>query len=623
MASTASPKKIGIFFSRADTGRLDGLDLARVMDFARDLPDVAAVEDLGPEAFPDPEILAETIKRLGVTEVVIAGDSPGAHKPAFTRAVVMAGGDPELVRLASFGEVGAAAGKVENSALSAVACAVHGVPYGLAVTPARVPVHPDTLVIGAGVAGIETSLRIAGAGHKVHLVERAATIGGHMAMFDKTFPTLDCAACILTPKMVEAGQHDNIDILNCSEVQDVSGVPGEYKVRVLRHAKRVDPVACVACHACRDVCPVRVPSEFDEGIVERKAIYMAFPQAIPNSYVVDGDNCLWVQSEGKKCGACVKKCPKDAIHLDEEPHSEELTVGNIVVATGFDTFDAELIERYGYGRLPNVLTALEFERLTNASGPTGGRIVTRTVRRKRKTKQEEWVFDIDAPAPRSVAIIHCVGSRDQNHNPYCSRVCCMYSLKFAHLVKEKLPDATCYQFYIDMRAFGKGYEEFFERIKDEGVFVVRGRTAKIEAGTDGMVIRGEDVVHDRIREFSVDMVLLAVGLEPAKGTQRLAKVLDIRPGEDGWFTELNYNTDPTATNRGGIHVAGVCQGPKDIPDTVAQASAVAARVLGSVISGSIRRSRDTVSPDEAAANAAHLANIKTQEEPWPSEPTHT
>ncbi len=623
MPSSASPKKIGVFFSHADTGRLDGLDLAQVMAFARDFPDVVAVEDLGAGARPDPKDLAAEILRLELTDIVIAGDTPGNHKPVFTRAMAMAGGDPDAVRLASFGEVGAATDDHEAAARTAVICAVYGVPFGLAVTPARVPVHPDTLVIGAGVAGIETALRIANAGHKVHLVERAATIGGHMAMFDKTFPTLDCAACILTPKMVSVGQHENIDILNCSEVQDVHGSPGEYKVRVLRRARRVDPTACVACHACRDVCPVRVPSEFDEGIVERKAIYMSFPQAIPNSYVVDGDNCLWVKSEGKKCGACVKKCPKDAIHLDEEPRSEEVTVGNIVVATGFDTFDAQLIERYGYGVMPNVLTALEFERLTNASGPTGGRIVMRTARRKRKTKEEEWVFDTDGPAPRSVAIIHCVGSRDQNHNPYCSRVCCMYSLKFAHLVKEKLPDAACYQFYIDMRAFGKGYEEFFERIKDEGVFVVRGRTARIEPGDDGMVIRGEDVVHDRIREFPVDMVLLAVGLEPAKGTQRLAQVLDIHPGSDGWFTELNYNTDPTATNRGGIHVAGVCQGPKDIPDTVAQASAVAARVLGSIISGSIRVGRDTVTQEEVAASAARLADVKTQEEPWPSEPTHT
>jgi heterodisulfide reductase subunit A len=353
---------------------------------------------------------------------------------------------------------------------------------------------------------------------------------------------------------------------------------------------------------------------------------MAFPQAIPNSYVIDGDHCTWVQTEGQKCGACVKKCPKDAIHLDEEPRTVELKVGNIVVATGFDTFDARRIERYGYGQLPNVLTALEFERLTNASGPTGGKIVTRSMRVNRRTKKEEWVFDPEATQPRSVAIIHCVGSRDANFNQHCSRVCCMYSLKFAHLVKEKLPGAECYQFYIDMRAFGKGYEEFFERIKDEGVFVVRGRSAQVDQRDGRMVIRGEDIVHDRIMEFPVDMVLLAVGLEPAHGSERLARSLGIDPDTDGWFTELNYNSDPTATSRGGIHVAGVCQGPKDIPDTVAQASAVAARVLGSVISGSLpvpggAGSVETI--DQRARELAVQLVQKPEEESWPSAPIRT
>ena len=607
----ASNIKVGVYFCHAGTGRLDGLDLEAVAAFARDLPGIGNVEDLGAQPRLDPDRLAADITRLQFTDIVIAGDSPGHFKPAFTRAMALAGGNPEAVRLASFGESVAGATDPDAQAKATLACAVSGVPLGLAAPPGRVPVNPETLVIGAGVAGIETALRIASAGYKVHLVERTATIGGHMAMFDKTFPTLDCAACILTPKMVAVGQHENIDILNFSEVQTVTGSPGDFRVRVLRRARRVDPDACVACHACRDVCPTRVPSEFDVGIVKRKAIYMAFPQAIPNSYVIDGDHCTWVQSEGAKCGACVKKCPKDAIHLDEEPRTIELSVGNIVVATGFDAFDATRIERYGYGQLPNVLTALEFERLTNASGPTGGKIVKRSPRLNKRTKQEEWVFDPEAPSPESVAIIHCVGSRDANFNSHCSRVCCMYSLKFAHLVKEKLPDATCYQFYIDMRAFGKGYEEFFERIKDEGVFVVRGRSAKVEDREGRMVIRGEDIVHDRIMEFPVDMVLLAVGLEPAKGARRLARTLGVDPANDGWFTELNYNSDPTATNRSGIHVAGVCQGPKDIPDTVAQASAVAARVLGSVISGSIRVQPASVSPEEISRRAQQLAETRT------------
>jgi heterodisulfide reductase subunit A len=607
-----SIKRVGVFFCRAGAGRQPEIDIAKIAAYAEGLPGVVTVADLGERPVLAAADLVALIRQYDLERIVLGGGSPGHFKPIFTRAMAAADRDPDEVRLASFGEIQAN----ENSELLAMAkavtaCAVHGIPFGLAAAPGRLPVNPNTLVIGGGVAGIETALRIASAGYHVDLVERTATIGGHMAMFDKTFPTLDCAACILTPKMVAVGQHENIDILNCAEVQSVSGTAGDYRVQILRQARRVDPEACIACHACMEVCPTRVPSEFDEGIVDRKAIYMAFPQAIPNSYVVDGEHCLYVQTEGQKCGACVKKCPKDAIDLDEEARTEERRVGNIVVATGFDTFDAGRIERYGYGTLPNVLTSLEFERLTNASGPTGGRIVTRVKRLNKRLKREEWVFDEEAPAPRSVAIIHCVGSRDQNYNPYCSRVCCMYSLKFAHLVKEKLPDATCYQFYIDMRAFGKGYEEFFERIKDEGVFVIRGRSAKLDQRDGRMIIKGEDIVHDRIMEFPVDMVLLAVGLEPAHGTRRLAEILGIRPGPDGWFTELNYNSDPMATNRAGIHVAGVCQGPKDIPDTVAQASAVAARVLGGVISGSIQTSPGAPSAEDIGRCAARLTAAST------------
>jgi len=605
----SSTNRVGVFFCRAGAGRLPGFDFAEVADFAERLPEVITVEDLGDQPNLAAQDLVSTIQRHALDRIVIGGGSPGYFKPVFTRAMAEAGGDPDEVRLASFGELFAAGVDDPMATARAItACAVNGIPFRLAATPDRVPVNPETLVIGGGVAGIETALRIASAGYRVHMVERSATIGGHMAMFDKTFPTLDCAACILTPKMVSVGQHELIDILNCSEVTAVSGSPGDYKVTVERQAQRVDPESCIACHACRDVCPTRVDSEFDEGIISRKAIYMAFPQAIPNTYVVDGDNCRYVRSDGEKCGACVKKCPKDAIDLDRTKSTKELQVGNVVVATGFETFDAARIDRYGYGQLPNVLTSLEFERLTNASGPTGGKIVTRVPSYNKRKKTEEWVFDPEGPEPDSVAIIHCVGSRDQNYNPYCSRVCCMYSLKFAHLVKEKLPGATCYQFYIDMRAFGKGYEEFFERIKDEGVFVIRGRSAKIDHRYGKMIIKGEDVVHDRIMEIPVDMVLLAVGLEPAHGTNRLAEVLGIHPGPDGWFTELNYNSDPTSTNRAGVHVAGVCQGPKDIPDTVAQASAVAARVLGSVISGSIQTQPATVSLEEISRQAARLAD---------------
>jgi heterodisulfide reductase subunit A len=406
-----------------------------------------------------------------------------------------------------------------------------------------------------------------------------------MAMFDKTFPTLDCAACILTPKMVAVGDHDLIDLLTNAEVSEVSGGPGAYRVKVHQRARRVDADACVACNACSDICPISVWSGFDCDLTHRKAIYIPFPQAVPNAYMVDTEACTWVTSGGTKCGACLKKCPKDCIHLDETDRTVELEVGSIVLATGYELFDARRVERYGYGRLPNVLTSLEFERMTNASGPTGGRIVLKTKKLNKRTKVEEWVIEPSGPAPRSVAIIHCVGSRDANYNPYCSRVCCMYSLKFAHLVREKLPDATCHEFYIDMRAFGKGYEEFMERIKAEGTRVVRGRTAQVAAEDGRMVLKGEDILHDRLVEIPVDLVILAVGVVPAAGTAELARLLGVPRDEDGWFSELNYNGDPTVTERGGVYVAGMCQAPKDIPDTVAQASAVAAGVLHGISSG--------------------------------------
>jgi heterodisulfide reductase subunit A len=416
-----------------------------------------------------------------------------------------------------------------------------------------------------------------------------------MAMFDKTFPTLDCAACILTPKMVSVGQDKNITLWTYSEVEGVSGSPGNYKVTVRKHARRVDEVACVACNACAEICPTVVPSEFDAGISTRKAIYIPFPQAVPNSFLVDEKSCLWVTSGGKKCGACVKKCAKEAIHLDAQDEVVEITVGNIIVATGYQVFDASRIERYGYGRLPNVITALEYERLTNASGPTGGNIVMKALKHNKRKKVDEWVFAPENPKPKNVAIIHCIGSRDHNYNKYCSRVCCMYSLKFAHLVREKLPDANCYEFYIDMRAYGKNYEEFLERIHEEGVHLVRGRTAKIEEVDGQMRLKGEDILSDKVLDFPVDLVILSVGLEPVADSGKLAGLLGIARDEDGWYAEKDYNADPTGTERGGIYVAGVCQGPKDIPDTVAQASEVAARVLKSIISGRIEDSRNALS----------------------------
>ncbi len=603
----SAQSKIGVYLCHPADSARGPVDLEAVAEYARKLPGVASARTLLVARALDPLALRDEMRAAGLGAVVIAGYSPGYFKPAFTRALAEAGGDPEEVRLASFREHGGMADNPLERAKAVVACAVYGVPFDLAAEPERVDVNGATLVIGGGIAGIQAALEIADGGHKVYLVERSGTIGGHMAMFDKTFPTLDCAACILTPKMVAVGQHPKIELMMLSEVQEVGGRAGAYRVKVLKRTTRVDASACVACNDCAKFCPVVVPSEFDVGIATRKAIYMPFPQAVPNAYLVDAETCTWVISDGKKCGACVKKCSKEAIHLDAKDEVVELQVGNIVVATGSETFDARRIERYGYGKYPNVLTALEFERLTNASGPTGGKIVLKTKKLNKRTKKDEWVFDLQGPKPKSVAIIHCVGSRDQNYNAYCSRVCCMYSLKFAHLVREKLPDAKCLEYYIDMRAFGKGYEEFFERIKDEGVFVVRGRSAKVTEREGQMYIKGEDILGDRVVELPVDMVLLAVGLQPPADAARLSQILGIDRVDDGWFNEVNYNADPNSTERGGIFVAGACQGPKDIPDTVAQASAVAAKVLRTIVSGKAQTGRKHLTLEQIEKSARALA----------------
>ncbi len=602
--------RIGVYVCQTGIGDLTAVSPHAVAAYAANLPSVEVVEDLGVLPKLDVAALAERLREERLDRVVIAGDSPGFFKPTFTAAMAAAGLDPDEVRLASFKEHGASTGVGTARAKSVVACAVLGVPFPLAAVPDTTSVHPGTLIVGGGVAGIQAALEIADAGKQVFLVERTGTIGGHMAMFDKTFPTLDCAACILTPKMVSVGQHESIELMTYSEVESVGGEPGDYLVKIRRKARRVVTDACVACAVCADACPVRVPSDFDNGIAERKAIYISFPQAVPNAYLIDESACTYVQSDGAKCGVCAKKCPKGCIDLDQQDEIVELEVGNIVLATGYDVYDAARVGRYGYGTLPNVVTALEFERLTNASGPTGGRIVTKSLRHNKKKKVDEWVFDADEGAPpRSVAIVHCVGSRDANHNAYCSRVCCMYSLKFAHLVREKLPEAACYEFYIDMRAFGKGYEEFAERIKAEGTFVVRGRTAKVFEQDGAMMVRGEDIISDRMVDFPVDMVILAVGLVPARGSADVAGLLGIGSDSDGWFSELDYNADPTDTERGGVFVCGACQGPKDIPDTVAQASAVAAGVLKSIATGRGRDSLASLSLSDIESRAADLVQL--------------
>ncbi|MFH0864643.1 MAG: CoB--CoM heterodisulfide reductase iron-sulfur subunit A family protein [Bacteroidota bacterium] len=594
-------KKItGIYFYNPN-GLSDSVDFSEVSSHMTKNPDVSVIWNQQDIPLTDHNKAVSKIKEKNLKRIIIAGNMPGMVKSYFTKVMVAAGNNPEDVILASFRENNALTKRDTERAKAIVTCAVYDIPFEIAASPGESAVNNETLVIGAGIAGIQASLEIANAGYKVHLLERTGTIGGHMATFDKTFPTLDCAACILTPKMVEIGQHSNINLMTFCEVKNVQGEPGNYKVKILKRTRRVNEATCIGCGICTEKCPALAPSEFDAQTCMRKAIYIPFPQAVPNKYLVDPDACTYLKNG--KCRVCEKVCPvPDCINLDDKDQEIEINVGNIIIATGFKVFDAKRDDRFGYGKFPNVVTSLEFERLVNAAGPTSGNITFRS-----KDKKGNAVFLNSGKAPESVALIHCIGSRDENYNKYCSKVCCMYSLKLAHLIKEKLPDTDVFEYYIDMRAFGKGYEEFYERIKNEGINVVRGKTAKIDEKDGKLLIKTEDIHSLKLTEQKVDMVVLSVGLEPHPSSEEIGKMLGIDQAADGWFVESNYLSDPVSTYTGGISIAGVCQGPKDIPDTVAQASAAASRVIQSILKKKINKSIKDISLQEIEKKAKEIS----------------
>jgi len=587
-----NPKLSAIFFGSIVNGSTDSITQEDVVSELNKVIETGPVWNEDTVPLYDPVAMSRLIKQHQIRRILVVGHNVGLYKTFLAKSMLMAGLDiHDLVQL-NFREYGIFRKHNAPFAASIIICELYGESLKTVFPPEEAPVNDATLVIGGGIAGIQAALEIGNSKHKVYLVEKSGTIGGHMALFDKTFPTLDCAACILTPKMVEVGQHQHIEILTNSTVSFVSGKPGEYSVRVLKKARRVSLSACIGCGTCSEKCPKTAPSEFDANTTLRKAIYMPFPQAVPNKYLIDPDHCTYV--ENGKCGVCVKVCPvPDCINLDEEDYEVEFTVGNIIIATGFKTFDARRIANYGYGKFPNVLTSLEFERLLNASGPTSGLITFRS-----QDKKGNWIFTAESGEPKSIAFIHCIGSRDEHYNKYCSRVCCMYSLKMAHLAKEKLPEASVFEYFIDMRAFGKGYEEFYERVKSEDIHIQRGKAARVLPIGDKLFIRTEDIEGQKIMLQEVDMVVLSVGLEPNEGYEWLSDMLGIPVDEYGWFVESNYLNNPVDTHKPGIHIAGACQGPKDIPDTVVQASAAASHVLQSIIRGNVLLPVRDVYPEE-------------------------
>ena len=523
------------------------------------------------------------------------------HEKTFRGACSRAGVNPFLFEMANIREHNSWATNDKEAATqkakALVNAAVERVVYQQPLEEIPVEINPNTLIVGGGIAGITAALELAEGGNHVYLVEREPSIGGHMAQLDKTFPTLDCSACILTPKMFDAGNHDNITLMSYSEVESVDGYIGNFTVNVRKKAKSVVEEDCTGCGICEEKCPIRVVDDvFEAGLGYRKVCYRPFPQAVPKYPVIDRENCTYFKTG--KCRLCETSCPTEAIDFAQEDEIVQINVGNIILATGYDLFDARSIPQYGYGRYENVFTSMEFERMVNAAGPTAGDIVLRD----------------GVTQPKSVAIVHCVGSRDQNYNEYCSKVCCMYSLKFAHLVHERIPDAEVYNFYIDMRTPGKGYEEFYHRLLEEGTHFIRGRVANItDAALDlgevnKLIVQAENTLIGKQQRVPVDMVILSAGIESRHDAKEITHTFKMGCDFDGFFTERHPKLDPVATMTEGIFIAGACQGPKDIPDSVAQGAAAAARVGSLISQGTVMMEPVRANIDQEKCSGCRICN---------------
>jgi heterodisulfide reductase subunit A len=582
------PIRIGFYICHCGSNIAGMVDVDRVAKYVALLPGVALSRHYKYMCSdPGQELIQRDIKEHQLNRVVVAACSPLLHEQTFRTAVGEAGLNQYYFQMVNVREHNAWVHtdrlEATEKAMALVRAAIQRVPHHKALEVKRAPIYPNALVLGGGIAGIQAALTLAKAGKKVHLVEREPAIGGHMARFDKTFPTLDCAACVLTPKMSAVQANHNVTLWSYSEVVKVDGYVGNYTVTIKRKPRYIVEDLCTGCQECIQACIYKSPKfadEFNLGLGKRKPVYLPFPQAIPLVAVIDPETCIELKT-GKCKKTCVEACgDRQAIDLKQKEEFKEVQVGTIVVATGFRTFDPRRTPYYGYGTYPNVYTALEVERLVNASGPTGGEVVLR-----------------DGKKPRSIGIIHCVGSRDENTNRWCSRVCCLYSLKLAHLLHERT-GAEVFNFYIDMRTPGKGMEEFYHRIAEEGVHFIRGRVADVypggsNGGNGRLVIQAEDTLVSRIRKIPVDMVVLSVGIEPHDDAQDVRRMLNMSCGTEGFFLERHPKLAPVNTFTDGIFVAGCCQGPKDIPDSVAQAGAAAAEALALIDSASIEQEPNT------------------------------
>jgi len=595
-------QKIGVFVCHCGSNIAATVDVKKVAEMALKEPGVCHAEDypyMCSEA--GQSRIAAAIAEKGLTGIVVCSCSPRMHEATFRKAAERCGLNPYMVEIANLREhcswIHKDMEEATEKAVILMRAAVAKVHLNTPLQAGESAVTKRALVIGGGIAGIQTAIDIADAGYKVDIVEKTPSIGGRMSQLDKTFPTLDCSACILTPKMVEAAAHENITIHTYSEVEKVSGFVGNFTVDIRKKARMVDMTKCTGCGVCQEKCPSRkTPNEFNRGLNTRSAIYTPFAQAIPNVPVIDTQSCIKFKTG--KCGVCAAVCQAGAIDYKQQDEIITETYGAIVVATGFDTIKLDKYGEYAYGQSKDVITSLELERIMNAAGPTKGHLERLS----------------DGKAPKEIVFIQCVGSRcsDERGKPYCSKICCMYTAKHAMLIRDKYPDVNVTVFYIDVRTPGKNFDEFYRRaVEDYGVNYIKGQVGKVAPQSDGsLLVQGVDLLDNKQILKKADMVVLATAIEPNPDVRKIATMLTASIDTNNFLTEAHPKLRPVESPTAGVFLSGVCQGPKDIPETVAQAGAAAVKVIGLLAKDKLKTNPCTAHADELMCNGCSTcANV--------------
>ena len=593
--------RIGVFICHCGTNIAGTVDVARVAETIKSEPGVVFAADYQYMCSENgQQLIKNAIKDYNLTGIVVGSCSPRMHEATFRKAAASMGLNPYMVEIANIREqcswIHKDKEEATEKALILVRTAIAKVKLNTPLTEGESPVIKRALVIGGGIAGMQAALDIAEAGYPVDIVEKNPTIGGRMAQLDKTFPTLDCSSCIVTPKMVDCAQNENIDILSYSEVEDVKGFVGNFTVTIKRKARYVDEKKCTGCKVCMEKCPSRKGlNEFNMKLNNRTAIYIPFAQAIPNVAVIDPEQCLKLKTG--KCGICSKFCGAGAINYEMQDEFIERQYGAIVVATGFKPIEIDKFEEYGYAENKDVITSLELERLMNAAGPTNGTLLRPS----------------DGTHPKVITFIQCVGSRDVSGcgKPYCSKICGMYTAKHAMLIREKYPDTEVHVFYIDVRCPGKNYDEFYRRaVEQYGVDYIKGMVGKVYNENGKLMVQGSNLIDNEQVVIPSDLVVLAVAIEPEPSVRKIATLLTASIDTNNFLTEAHPKLRPVESPTAGVYLAGMCQGPKDIPETVSQASACAAKVLGLLAKDKLKTNPCVAHSNENMCNGcSQCANV--------------